>query len=106
MTAHRDDPRSNERSVTELPGNSGREAKPESKAACPTENPSPLALLAAAMGAKATGVETASVVAEEDEVGAEEKPEEASRRGDRSRDDFFSSTRLEATAAPGANAGA
>ena len=56
VTAHRDDPRSNERSVTELPDNSGRETKPESKAACPTENPSPPAVLAEAMGAKATGV--------------------------------------------------
>ena len=95
VTAHRDDARSNERNVTELPDSSGRETKLESTAAIPTENPSTLA------------VRAASVVAERGEVGVEESgPGEASRRGERSRDGFFSSTRPEAPIAPGANAGA
>ena len=39
VTAQRDEPPSKERSVTRLPESSGRETKPSSNAACPSEKP-------------------------------------------------------------------
>ena len=76
VTAHRDEALSNERSVTELPVSSGRETKPTSTAACPTEKPSSLALLAEAV-VEATAAQATSAAAEEvevegDEVGADD----------------------------------
>ena len=91
-TAQRDEAASNERSVTRLPSSSARETKPCSSAACPSENPP----LPATAGTDDEGGE-----AKEDEGGAGE----ASRRGERSRDGFFSSTRAETAAPPGTKAG-
>ena len=94
VAAQRDDAASKERSVTRQPASSGRETKPTSTAACPTENPS-------------TPAAGASEIAEEGEDKDDEGGiGEAVRRGERSREDFFSSTRTDAAAAPGAKVSA
>lgn len=94
VTAQRDAAASKDRSVTRLPASSVRETKPSSTADCPTENtPAPAA--------------GASEVAKEGEDKDDEGGlSEASRRGERSREGFFPSTRADAAATPGTNAGA
>ena len=94
VTAQREEAASKERNVTRQPASSGRETKPSSNAACPTEKPS-------------TPAEGASEIAEEGEdKDVEGGAGEALRRGERSREGFFSSTRTDAAAAPGAKASA
>ena len=94
VTAHRDAAASKECSVTRLPDSSGRETKPSSTADCPTENTSTPAAGAGEVAKEGEGKDDEGCLSE------------ASRRGERSREDFFSSTRADAAASPGTNAGA
>ena len=94
LTPQRADAASNVRSVTRLPASSGRETKPSSNAACPSEKPS-------------TPAAAAGEAAKEGEAKDDEGDfREASRCGERSREIFFSRTRADAAAEPGANTGA
>jgi hypothetical protein len=94
VAAQRDDAASKERSVTRQPASSGRETKPVSTAACPTENPSTPAASAGEIVEEGEGKDDEGCIGE------------AARRGERSREGFFSSTRADTAAAPGAKAGA
>ena len=77
VTAQHNEVPSNDRSVTLQPESSGRETKPSSTAACPSEK-SPLS--AGAAGGVAQEVESR---------GAEGGTGEISRRGERSLEGFF-----------------
>lgn len=92
VTAQRDEAASNERNVAREPYSSGRETKLPSSTSCPTEKRS---WPAAAAGGAVEG-----------EVGGAEGVSEAPRRGERSREGLFSSTRAVAAAGPGTKAGA